>query len=69
VGFTSDLEERLKLHNCYSKKGWSIRYRPWIVVYTEIYKDKKSAMEREKYLKSGVGRDLIHKEILPSFFH
>jgi putative endonuclease len=68
VGFTSDLEERLKSHNYYSKKGWTIRYRPWIVIYTEMYNDKKSAMAREKYFKTGAGRDFIQKEILPSFF-
>ena len=68
VGFTSDLEERLKSHNYYSKKGWTIRYRLWIVIYTEMYNDKKSAMAREKYFKTGAGRDFIQKEILPSFF-
>ncbi|SKB44189.1 GIY-YIG catalytic domain-containing protein [Sphingobacterium nematocida] len=29
IGFTSDLESRLKSHNELAKKGWTIRFRPW----------------------------------------
>ncbi|MGV8915687.1 MAG: GIY-YIG nuclease family protein [Kaistella sp.] len=29
VGFTSDLISRFHSHNTFSKKGFTIRYRPW----------------------------------------
>lgn len=59
VGFTSDLENRFKSHNELSKKGWTIRFRPWEIVYTEEFQEKQDAMRREKQLKSAAGRDFI----------
>jgi len=59
IGFTSDLENRFKSHNELSKKGWTIRFRPWEIVYTEEFQDKQDAMKREKQLKSATGRDFI----------
>jgi putative endonuclease len=59
VGFTSDLEARLKSHNQLSRKGWTVRYRPWEIIYTETYADKQSAMRRERALKSSQGRKFI----------
>ncbi|WP_325635244.1 GIY-YIG nuclease family protein, partial [Parapedobacter sp.] len=29
IGFTSNLEQRLKSHNELGKKGWTIKFRPW----------------------------------------
>jgi putative endonuclease len=59
VGFTSDLEARIKTHNELGTKGWTIRYRPWILIHPEKFGSKKEAMQREKELKSGKGRDFI----------
>ncbi len=59
VGFTSDLEKRLLSHNELSKKGWTVRYRPWILLYSEQYGTKKEAMARERQLKSGKGREYV----------
>ena len=59
VGYTSNLEQRLLSHNELAAKGWTIRYRPWRLIYTEEFKDKSSAMRREKELKSHKGRDFI----------
>ena len=39
-------------HNQLATKGWTIKFRPWEVVYAEDYVDKPSAMKREKELKS-----------------
>ncbi|MBA3648075.1 MAG: GIY-YIG nuclease family protein [Chitinophagales bacterium] len=63
TGFTSDLMARLKSHNELGTKDWAIRYRPWEVLITEEYDNKKHAMQREKFLKSGVGREFIHSLI------
>ena len=40
VGFTSNLTERFKSHNYLSKKGYTIKYRPWTVVYVEFFTTK-----------------------------
>ena len=63
VGFTSNLIERFKSHNYLSKKGYTIKFRPWKVIHVEFFTTKSEALEREKILKSGKGRDFI-KEII-----
>ena len=65
IGFTSNLEERIKSHNELSTKGWTIRFRPWDIILTEIFDNKADAMRREKQLKTAQGREwvwqLIHR--------
>jgi putative endonuclease len=56
VGYSSDVEQRLKSHNELATKGWTIGYRPWILIHTEKFATKKEAMIREKQLKSARGR-------------
>ena len=63
VGFTSNLIERFKSHNYLSKKGYTIKIRPWQVIYVEFFTTKSEALKREKLLKSGKGREFI-KEII-----
>ncbi len=64
VGFTSDLDNRLLSHNELATKGWTIKFRPWVVVHTESFQSKKEAMTREKQLKSARGREFIKSKIL-----
>ena len=64
IGFTSNLNQRVLSHNELSTKGWTVRYRPWSVVYVEEYLDKRSAMARERYLKSGVGRKFLQYKLI-----
>jgi putative endonuclease len=56
VGYTSDLIGRFSSHNSLATKGYTLRYRPWIVAYTEELASKSAAMKREKDLKSSRGR-------------
>ncbi|EAZ95654.1 hypothetical protein FBBAL38_08130 [Flavobacteria bacterium BAL38] len=63
VGFTSNLIERFKSHNYLSKKGYTIKFRPWEVVYVEFFTTKSEALKREKFLKTGNGREFI-KEVV-----
>ena len=63
IGFTSDLEARMNSHNQLATKGYTIKYRPWKVIYTEDFSDKASAMKREKELKSSNGRAFIRSLI------
>ena len=64
IGFTSDLEARLKSHNELATKGWTIKFRPWILAYHEKFDSKAEAMKRERELKTAKGRQFIRKEIL-----
>ncbi|MFC4871086.1 GIY-YIG nuclease family protein [Negadavirga shengliensis] len=63
IGYTSNLEQRLKSHNELGKKDWTKRYRPWILVHSESFQDKTSAIRREKELKTGRGREFLRKLI------
>jgi putative endonuclease len=59
IGFTSDMEERFKSHNELAKKGWTIKFRPWKIIYQEHHLEKVDAMRREKQLKTATGRNFI----------
>jgi putative endonuclease len=56
IGFTSNLQGRLIAHNHPKNKGWTKRFQPWEIFYSEVFDDKKSALKREKELKSYQGR-------------
>ena len=57
---TSDLEERLKRHN----SGW-VRttgpYAPFNLIYTEECESRIMGRQREKYWKSGIGKEQLRK--------
>ena len=59
TGFTADLAERFLSHNHLSSKGWTAKYRPWKIIYTEEFETKAAAMKRERWLKTGIGRDFV----------
>ena len=61
IGYTSDLEKRLESHNYLATKGWTIKFRPWRLIYQEEYDLKTDAMKREKQLKTAKGREFIRK--------
>ena len=63
IGFTSDIDARLNSHNQLAMKGYTIKYRPWKVIFTEEFSEKASAMKREKELKSSNGRAFIRSLI------
>ena len=65
IGQTSDLKSRIDRHNGLLKtEKSSFTYKNkknglWILVYSEEFKDRKSAIKREKELKSYKGREFI----------
>jgi putative endonuclease len=65
TGFTSDLVSRFHSHNVFGKDSTRL-YRPWIVVHVEFFDSKNSAMQKEKYYKSGRG-SLKKREIIDEF--
>ena len=64
IGYTSNLEQRILSHNELGKKGWTIRYRPWVLFYTEEFASKSEAMRREKELKIGKGREFLRGKLI-----
>ena len=52
IGYTGNLEQRLLSHKELGKKGWTIKYRPWTLIYTENFETKQQALLKEKQLKS-----------------
>jgi putative endonuclease len=63
IGFTSNLESRLNDHNFLSTKGYTVKYRPWVLIYSENCETKKQALLREKQLKTAAGRKFIRTVI------
>jgi putative endonuclease len=58
TGFTAGLEQRVGQHNAGITK--STRNRgPWKLVYQEQFDSRAEAMRRDKFLKSGKGREQI----------
>ena len=56
AGFTVNLERRLAEHNLGRTK--SIRFvRPLVLLYFEKFLTRLEAARRERYLKSGIGRE------------
>ena len=62
IGYTSNLEERLKKHNTHHK-GFTGRVNDWRVVYTESYSIKSEAYARERQVKSWKSRKLVEELI------
>ncbi|HOH84052.1 MAG TPA: GIY-YIG nuclease family protein [Bacteroidales bacterium] len=64
TGQTEDIKRRLNEHQTGTGP---VRYTkgrgPWELVYTEEYDERSQAMKREKYLKTGAGRDFLHRII------
>ncbi len=58
VGLTSDLENRLAYHN----KGYEKTtkpYAPFVLLYSEQHESHLEDRKREKYWKSGVGKEKL----------
>ncbi len=61
VGMTADITRRLQEHNSGKTKSTK-GYRPWKLFFMEVYPDRKTARVREKYLKTGYGKQWIKKK-------
>lgn len=58
VGLTEHLEERFKRHNDGHEKTTK-PYAPFELIYTEKCDTRGNARVREKYLKSGCGKEFL----------
>ena len=62
VGYTSDLNKRITLHNS-SKGAKFTRGRKWKLIYKEKHRSKKEAISRECYIKKNrILRNKIRKK-------
>ena len=64
VGYTKNLEKRIKLHN--SNKGAKFtKGRKWKLIYKELFKTKSEAISREYYIKNNrrIRKKIINENI------
>ncbi len=62
VGYTSDINERLKKHNS-GGSTWTRRGIPWKIVFVKKFVNKREAMQFERYLKKMKSRRILEKYI------
>ena len=65
IGCTKNLNERLNFHNTGKVSSTKLR-KPFQLIYAEVYRNKKDAYRREKFLKTGWGRNYL-KRVLKNY--
>ncbi|KKT26654.1 MAG: GIY-YIG catalytic domain protein [Parcubacteria group bacterium GW2011_GWA2_43_9b] len=60
VGYSGNIKERYAEHQKGQVEATRDR-RPLELIYCELYKNRKDAIRREKFFKSGWGRNYIKK--------
>jgi putative endonuclease len=63
IGMSENPKKRLTEHNSGMTKSTKLR-RPFIIIYEEECSNRYNARKREKYLKSGCGREFL-KQFMP----
>jgi putative endonuclease len=58
VGMTNNVERRMMEHNNGENRSTKA-YRPFVLIYTEAFSTRIEAREKEKYLKSGIGKEYL----------
>jgi len=58
VGLTNNPERRIAQHNC-KKERTTRSYAPFNTIRIEQYETRLEARKREKYLKSGSGKEYL----------
>lgn len=64
VGMSANIDKRLLEHNSGRTKSTK-GYRPWELLHHETYPDRATARKREKYLKSGYGKQWLKEKFKP----
>ena len=60
VGMTQDLSHRIHRHHT-GRERTTKPYLPFKIIYTEILPNRVEARKREKYWKSGVGKEQLRE--------
>ena len=58
VGMTQNFDQRIRRHNNGYEKTTK-PYKPFKLIHREVYPSRIEARKREKYLKSGVGKEFL----------
>jgi putative endonuclease len=64
IGISSDPTRRLTEHNAGMTRSTKAR-RPFVLIYSELCCDRMRARAREKFLKSGCGREFLKDFLRP----
>lgn len=62
VGMTNDLRKRLEMHNGGKVYSTQLR-RPFYVIYYEAHHNKYDVAMRERFLKTGWGKEWIKRTL------
>ena len=62
IGFSENIENRLKEHNLGST-NYTSKKRPWSLVYFERFENKSDALKREIFLKKQKNKKFYQKLI------
>ena len=58
VGLTDNIDRRFVEHNT-GKNKTTKPYLPFELIFTEEFETRKEARQKEKYLKSGIGKEKL----------
>src|SRR5580658_7196636 len=61
TGFCQDIEQRVAQHNAGISKSTKGR-GPWTLLYSESFPSRSEALRRERFLKSGKGREELEAD-------
>ena len=62
-GQTSEVAKRISEHNSGKTKSTK-GYKPWKLVYLETFGTRDEAVFREKYFKTGSGREFLKTKVI-----
>ena len=60
-GMADNIQRRLVEHNDKTLSFWTKRGTDWKLIYEEEFESKTEALKREKWLKTGVGREYLER--------
>ena len=62
VGCCENLTERIRRHNAGDSKATKYGV-PWVLLHSESFDTRSGAAQRERYYKTGRGRDELDKKL------
>ena len=63
IGSTSDLKQRVEVHNHGLGGEYTKKNRPYKLIFYEAFLSKKDATKQETFYKSGYGREVLKEKI------
>ena len=64
IGISESPERRLREHN-FGRTKSTKGFTPWKIVFKEACNNRREARDREKYWKSGFGRERLNEILFP----